>query len=180
MQLDTGSVQAALADAWDRWAQRCAVLTPAEWVTATRCAGWDVQALIAHVCPSEAMFDALATAATDGPAAVSGAAELLRRFNAAGGMAHTTADELARQAVSEAAVLTPAAAARRFGESAARLREHPLAGDVVIAYPAVGSTDLAVITQVALMEATVHLLDLAEAITGIEPSPPRWRPPGTC
>lgn len=46
-----------------------------------------------------------------------------------------------------------------------------LAEQAVIAYPTVGSTTLAVATEVALMEATVHLLDLAAAVGGIEPSP---------
>lgn len=46
-----------------------------------------------------------------------------------------------------------------------------LAEQAVIADPTVGSTTLAVVTEVALMEATVHLLDLASAVGGIEPSP---------
>ncbi|WP_233272077.1 hypothetical protein [Mycolicibacterium smegmatis] len=42
--------------------------------------------------------------------------------------------------------------------------------DTVIRYPVVGSTTLAVVAEVALMEATVHLLDLAAAVGGVEPS----------
>ncbi|MGV0816175.1 hypothetical protein ABQF34_29840 [Mycolicibacterium boenickei] len=44
------------------------------------------------------------------------------------------------------------------------------AGDVVIRYPVVGSTTLGVVTEVALLEATVHLLDLADAVGGVVPS----------
>jgi hypothetical protein len=40
----------------------------------------------------------------------------------------------------------------------------------VISYPVVGSTTLAVVAEVALMEATVHLLDLADAVGGVQPS----------
>jgi hypothetical protein len=40
----------------------------------------------------------------------------------------------------------------------------------VISYPVVGSTTLAVVAEVALMEATVHLLDLAHAVGGVRPS----------
>jgi hypothetical protein len=45
-----------------------------------------------------------------------------------------------------------------------------LSARTVIRYPSVGSTTMAVIGEVALMEATVHLLDLADAVGGVEPS----------
>ncbi|BBY84143.1 hypothetical protein MPUL_53010 [Mycolicibacterium pulveris] len=117
------------------------------------------------------MFTRLAEAVVDPPAAVTDAAILLRRFNEPGGAAHTHAGSLAEQAVSDAAELTPEAAARRFAESAETLRETTAPADTVIAYPFVGSTTLAVIAETALTEATVHLLDLAAAVGGVEPSP---------
>ena len=45
-----------------------------------------------------------------------------------------------------------------------------MSSDTVIRYPVVGSTTPAVLGEVALMEATVHLLDLADAVGGVEPS----------
>jgi hypothetical protein len=42
--------------------------------------------------------------------------------------------------------------------------------ETVISYPVVGTTTLAVVAEVALMEATVHLLDLAHAVGGDRPS----------
>ena len=48
------------------------------------------------------MFDMLNAATTDEPAAVTDAAEMLRRFNAPGGIAHTSADDLAERATSDA------------------------------------------------------------------------------
>jgi hypothetical protein len=42
--------------------------------------------------------------------------------------------------------------------------------ETVISYPVVGSTTLAVVAEVALMEAAVHLLDLADAVGGVQPS----------
>ena len=95
---------------------------------------------------------------------------MLRRFNAPEGIAHTAAANLAEQAVSDAETLTPEAAANRFSECARILRATPMSEDTVIAYPSVGSTTLAVIAETALMESTVHLLDLADAVGGIEPS----------
>ena len=53
------------------------------------------------------MFDMLTAAATDEPASVTEAAEMLRRFNAPGGIAHTSADDIAERAPSDATTLTP-------------------------------------------------------------------------
>jgi uncharacterized protein (TIGR03083 family) len=170
MRLDSDDVREVLADVWERWARRCATLTPEEWSTPTRCSGWDVAALLAHVCPDPAMFDRLNAAIVDGPAAVTDAAEMLRRFNEPDGIAHTTADSLAEQAVADAKALTPDAAATRFAECARILRATPMSDETVIAYPTVGSTTLAVIAETALMESTVHLLDLADAVGDVEPS----------
>jgi hypothetical protein len=45
-----------------------------------------------------------------------------------------------------------------------------MSDETVIKYPIVGTTTLAVVAEVALMEATVHLLDLADAVGSVEPS----------
>src|SRR3954447_12467652 len=82
MRLDEDAVRETLADAWERWARRCAELTPQQWSTATRCRPWDVRELVAHLCPDRSMFDMLNAATTDQPAAVTDAADMLRRFNA--------------------------------------------------------------------------------------------------
>jgi hypothetical protein len=116
------------------------------------------------------MFDTLIAATTEGPAAVTDAAELLRRFNAPGGIAHTSADKLAEQATANAARLTPDDVVMRFTECAEILRTTTMSNEIVISYPVVGSTTLAVVAEVALMEATVHLLDLADAVGGVRPS----------
>ncbi|SEH83025.1 TIGR03083 family protein [Mycolicibacterium rutilum] len=175
MRLDAEAARNLLADAWDRWARRCAELADDDWSAPTRCTGWDVAALIAHVCPEPTMFDRLAEAITDPPAAVTDAAILLRRFNEPDGVANTGADALAERAVTAAAALTPQTAAARFTETAERLRANHTRADTVIAYPFVDSTTLAVITETALMESTVHLLDLAAAVGGVDPSPEALR-----
>ncbi|OBB33117.1 hypothetical protein A5792_11920 [Mycolicibacterium peregrinum] len=173
MRLVGRSLRDTLADAWERWGRRCAELTAAQWRTATRCGAWDVQSLVAHVCPEATTFDELVKAQVEGPPAVTDAAEVLRIFNQPDGVANTTADRIAAQAVQEASRLSPAAASARFGDAAAQLRRMPeMAGarDTVIRYPVVGSTTLGVVAEVALLEATVHLLDLADAVGGVAPS----------
>ncbi len=143
-------VQEVLADAWERWARRCEGLTDEEWSTPTRCTGWDVRALVAHLCPEPAMFDMLNGAIIDEPAAVTDAAVMLRRFNEPGGIAHTSADNLAEQAVTEGGQLSADAAAARFTECAHIVRHTPMSRASVISYPAIGSTTLAVVAEVAL------------------------------
>jgi uncharacterized protein (TIGR03083 family) len=170
MRLDIDGTREVLADAWERWGHRCAELTRQQWATPTRCRPWDVRALVAHLCPDPAMFDLLDDAEIDGPAAVVDAG-LLRRFNQPDGIAHTAADSLAEQAVSDSEALTPDAAVAWFTESARILRATLISKEKVISYPFVGSTTLAVVAEVALMEATVHMLDLADAVGGVEPSP---------
>jgi hypothetical protein len=170
MRLDEDAVRETLADAWERWARRCAELTPQQWSTATRCRPWDVRELVAHLCPDRSMFDMLNAATTDQPAAVTDAADMLRRFNAPGGIAHTSADGIAQRATTDATTLTSDDAVTRFTDGAEILRATPMSKKTVISYPVVGSTTLAVVAEVALMEATVHLIDLADAVGGVQPS----------
>jgi uncharacterized protein (TIGR03083 family) len=170
MRLDEDALPEVLADTWLRWARRCSELTPQQWSTATRCEPWDVRGLVAHLCPNRSMFDMLASARTPEPAAVSDAADMLRRFNAPDGIAHTSADGIAERATADATTLTPDDTVTRFTECAEILCTTPMSKETVISYPVVGSTTLAVVAEVALMEATVHLLDLADAVGGVEPS----------
>jgi hypothetical protein len=158
MRLDEDAVRESLADAWERWARRCSELTPQQWSTATRCRPWDVGGLVAHLCPDRSMFDMLNAARTNGPAAVTDAAEMLRRFNAPDGIAHTSADHIAERAITDATKLTPDDAVTRFTECAEILRATTMSKKTVISYPVVGTTTLAVVAEVALMEATVTCL----------------------
>src|ERR1700754_4739726 len=132
---DGAHVQEVLADAWERWGRRCGELTDEEWSTPTRCTGWDVRALVAHLCPEPAMFDMLNGAIIDGPAAVTDAAVMLRRFNEAGGIAHTLADDLAEQAVTDAGRLSANTAAARFTVCAHIMRHTSMSRATAISYP---------------------------------------------
>jgi uncharacterized protein (TIGR03083 family) len=170
MRPESTRTRELLADAWERWARRCEKLTRDQWSTPTRCAGWDVRALVAHLCPDPAMFETFNNAVVDEAAEVTDGAEMLRRFNEPGGVAHTSADDLAERAVADAGHLSADSAVDRFSRCARIVRATPMPHQTVIHYPVVGSTTLAVIAEVALMEATVHLLDLADAVGGIEPS----------
>jgi hypothetical protein len=69
----------------------------------------------------------------------------------------------------DATTLTPDDAVTRFTDCAEILRATPMSKETVISYPVVGTTTLAVVAEVALIEATVHLLDLADAVGGALP-----------
>ena len=144
MRLDEARLPAVLADAWERWARRCAELSADQWATPTRCPPWDVHALTVHLCPDRAMFDMLDGATIEGPAAVTDAAELLRQFNRPDGVAHTMAEQLAEQAVSDAERLTPEVIVTQFTECAGLVSGIAMSSDTVIRYPVVDSTTPAV------------------------------------
>ena len=80
------------------------------------------------------------------------------------------ADQIADAAVSRAAHLTPDVIVDRFIACARKVRDFGLPGNTVARYPIIGTTTVAAIFEVALMEATAHLLDLADAVGGVEPS----------
>ncbi|MEY9871422.1 uncharacterized protein (TIGR03083 family) [Streptacidiphilus sp. MAP12-33] len=160
-----------LTELWRTWAERGVALVPSEWDVATRLPGWSVQALYAHVAPDPAMFAGLRAAVAEGPATVRSGAEILRIFNRPGGVAHAAAGAVAAQARTAADELTPQELILRFAESGpaavAELSELP--PDTPFAHPA-GTVTLHALREVAVMEATVHLLDLIAAVGG--PPPP--------
>src|SRR5437764_14933893 len=91
-----------LAQCWQYWAERCAQLSPEEWITPTRCPPWDVAALVGHVAPDPVALAQLPGAVLDTDAAVTDAAMLLRGFNEQGGAAIAMAAGVAAEAVQTA------------------------------------------------------------------------------
>jgi len=160
-----------LAQCWQYWAERCVAMSAEEWATPTRCPPWDVAALVAHVSPDPAIIRQVAGAVLDGEPAVTDAALLLRQFNASGGPAHAMAAELATKATERAKALGPKDLVGRFVESGALLLgEADLPMTTVVGHPIAGSVTVGVMTAIAIVEATVHYLDLLDAVGG-EPLP---------
>jgi uncharacterized protein (TIGR03083 family) len=160
-----------LAQCWQYWAERCVAMSADEWATPTRCPPWDVAALAAHVAPDPAAIRELANTVIEGGAAVADAALLLRQFNESGGAAHAMAAEVASRATEQATTLGPVDLVGRFVESGAiLLGEAELPPATVVPYPVAGSVTVSVLTAVAIVEATVHYLDLLDAVGG-EPLP---------
>jgi hypothetical protein len=113
----------AIEAVWGRWAEIGGNLPPDEWNIATRCPGWDVAALYAHV----GLFP---RALADPPAMPQGTAgdpvtavDILRGFNAPGGVAHGMAEQVAGAAVSVAAELGGPALVGLFADDGPRAVE---------------------------------------------------------
>jgi len=157
----------ALEQIWWVWAQLGDGLTEEQWSMATRCPGWDVAALYAH----HSVFP-LAMSAPPPP--VDGlvaepltAIEILRRFNAPDGVAHSMAGTVAEGAVSEATAYTRRELVDRFSVHRPRALQglRQAKATVVVPWPASGGVvTLEEALRIVLLEATVHLLDVQRAL----------------
>ncbi|QBS42898.1 maleylpyruvate isomerase N-terminal domain-containing protein [Nocardia sp. CS682] len=157
-----------LDELWRSWAERGAVLTAEQWATPTRLPGWSVRALFAHVAPDPAIMATMRDARVTGPPAAENGAEILRIFNAPGGLAHTAADDIAVQASETAEHIDTDALLRRFAEDGPRALAELGAIDpaTVLPHPHLGAVTYQALLEVAIVDVTVHLLDLIAAIGG--------------
>ena len=163
----------ALEDVWRRWADLGAGLSDAQWSARTRCDGWDVAALFAHV----GLFP---RAVADPPPVPDGgdepvtAVDILRGFNAPSGVAHAMADQVAAAAVTLAADLGRPALVGLFAEAGpagiVALRGRPAAG--LVPWPGAGAvTTWVEAVRIVLVESVVHLLDVLDGL-GLPPDLP--------
>src|SRR5690606_30464804 len=143
--------------------------TPEQLAQPTRCEGWTVRDLVAHATPDPDQLGAVLSGSLDAPAAMSDAASLLRAFNAPGGLAESMAPDIAAAAVEEASRVPASESAKNFARSADLIASVPYDPTVVLPYPGVGSLTAGALTDVAIVDATVHGLDLVDAVGGAAP-----------
>lgn len=157
----------ALEQTWQVWAQLGGDLTEEQWSTGTRCPGWDVAALYAHYSAFPLALSA-PLPLPDGPVGEPvTAVEVLRRFNAPDGVAHTMAETVADGAVSEAAAHTRRELVDRFSVHGPRALQwlRRAEATAVVPWPVSGAVvTLVEALRIVLMEATVHLLDIQRAL----------------
>ncbi|WP_430331836.1 maleylpyruvate isomerase N-terminal domain-containing protein [Rhodococcus sp. ACT016] len=155
---------------WRAWAKRAGELSDAQWMTETRLPGWTVRDLYVHVTP-DVLIAMLAAPASDDDAKVTSAAEMLRIFNAetvAAESLHAQLAEMVRQAATD--IDRETLVARFDGElPEAFERLTGLSRETVIPHPMLGSVSLGAFLDMAILEATVHLLDVIDAVGGPEP-----------
>lgn len=155
-----------LEQIWRAWTERAAGLGEDEWGRPTRLTGWTVLDLVAHMAPDRQVVEFFGAPQVSDPVVTSGA-EMLRRFNAPGGAAHVMADELA-DAARQAARVGPGPLVRNFAENTPAILDVLCAAapDSGLPHPSFGSVSIAAMTETAVVEGTVHLLDLIDAVGG--------------
>lgn len=159
-----------LAQSWREWARIGAELTERDWRRPTRCGSWQVAHLYAH--HSGFPLALTAPSPADSTAASATAAEVLRGFNAPGGIAHANASEIAARAVKISADQPAAELVERFAGTGSRAIAALRSADPAQRVQWVGYVvELAEVLRIGLLETTVHLLDLQRALDQ-EPSVP--------
>ncbi len=165
----------AIAATWDLWSSTGQDLSPGQWRAQSRCEGWDVACLFAHVSMFPLALSGPPPAAGDASAGpVLSAVEILANFNRPGGAAHALAGPVADQAREVAAGLSGDELVERFRDPAAAAVTNLRGADpeLVIPWPATGGgTRLEEGLRIVLLESVVHLLDVLRAL-GREPALP--------
>ena len=162
----------ALEAAWDRWAELGAALDEDGWTSPTRCAGWDVAAQFAHVGMFPTILAGPLPPAGDGERAT--AVQILRGFNRPEGVAHEMAGQVADAAVQAAAGAGRDRLVGLYAEDGPRGIEalRRAGARTLVPWPAAGvAVALVEGVRIILMESTVHLLDVLDAL-GRAPEPP--------
>jgi hypothetical protein len=157
---------ASLSSLWRWWAERTNALQTEQLAAPTRCAPWTVQNLLVHAAPDRDRLATVLANPIDADDAVADAAVVLRAFNAPGGVAHVMADEIASAAAAAGAQLSKDDVARSFQEAVALVEGIAFEPATRLPYPVVGAVTAAALTQIAIVEGTVHGLDLAAAVGG--------------
>lgn len=158
----------ALGQTWQVWSKLGGSLAEAQWTVPTRCTGWDVACLYVHHSLFPRALSAPAPRSGAGPGSRPlTASEVLRIFNAPGGLASTAAPAIQAQVVAEAARRTRDELVDPFRTLGPTVIGNLRAADpdLVVAWPAVeAGIALGEALRIVLLEATVHLLDVQRAL----------------
>ncbi|WP_167476122.1 maleylpyruvate isomerase N-terminal domain-containing protein [Nocardia arthritidis] len=159
---------AVLQEIFEAWSDRLGLLTTQEWAAPTRLPGWMVRDLVAHIVPDERGAELLRSSRVESPA-VTSAAQILRIYNMPGGYARANAD-ITAEAARQASAVGPERLVAHFTDNAPKLiaELRGLDPNTGVAHPIsqLGTVSFGALTQYFLVEATVHLLDLLDAVGG--------------
>lgn len=150
---------------WARWMESLDGLDEAAWSAPTRCGDWDVRALVAHVSDGIIGFHtSLRDRMVEREAGIISAAQLMGLLKPDSRSAQATAEKADARArrSSERDLAQLREPFNAFADEVLQIaRAHPVG---VVDY--FGRADVAVegLIELALLEATVHYLDLAEAL----------------
>ena len=165
-----------LEQAWQVWIDLGKNLTDEQWSTATRCPGWDVAALYAH-CSVWPLSMNTPLPEVEGPVGqLLTAADILKRFNAPGGIAHSMAETVADGVVADAAAHTRSELLDRFTVHGSRALQTFRQTEATVVVPWPVSGDLVTLVEalrIVMLETTVHLLDVQRALGHPPDVPPQ-------
>lgn len=150
---------------WAGWSEQGRALTDEQWRQPTRLGDWDVRSLYAHAAWWPAGLSMLVAFVKDAEPTHATAAALLRDFNAPSGIAHTMRATVAAGAREDAAKFSTAQLIERFtGTGTQAIEAARRLGPVVVDYFGMGLVRLDEAVSIGILEATVHLLDLRDAL----------------
>jgi uncharacterized protein (TIGR03083 family) len=165
---------AILADAWHWWSATLSELDDASWHRDTRLPGWDVAALSAHASLLVQGLGILTAQPVPSEPTVRTARDMLRSFNAPGGLATTLAATLAALARQQAAATPVDGLVAIFAVNGPHvIGTIAASGPTVVEYFGNGTIPIVEAMSIAILEAVVHGLDLCAAIgAGPDSIPP--------
>lgn len=162
----------ALGQAWRAWAHLGAALDEEQWQCPTRLDGWQVRHVFAHCAPAPGMLRTLPEGERGTPD-FTDAESLLAHLQRPGGIAHQRAGDIRQEAITSADGQAHAELVAQFDVVApdvlAELRTRDLTRH--IDYGGLGTVPIAEALRIALMEAVVHYLDMADALDLEVPGP---------
>jgi hypothetical protein len=163
-----GARVTALGQTWQVWSKLGGSLVEAQCTVPTRCTGWDVACLYAHhsLFPQALNVPAPRSAAGPGSRPLN-ASEVLRSFNAPGGLAGTAASAIRAQVLAEAACRTRDQLVEPFRTLGPTVIGNLRSADpdLIVAWPGVESgMALGEALRIVVPEVTVHLLDVQRAL----------------
>jgi uncharacterized protein (TIGR03083 family) len=161
-----------LAAVWEGWAALGARLDPDAWDVPTRCEGWTVLDVTAHVSQGVSGLGALADSRrVDGDADHPSPGALMRALKPNPELAASIAAKNADLARRDGQAHAPAELIERLERGARQARDlASMDPTTTVDYFGHGTTTIAVAVQIRVIEGVVHMLDVAEALR-LQPVP---------
>jgi uncharacterized protein (TIGR03083 family) len=153
---------------WVLWAEVLGDLAPAQWTAPTRSSGWDVKALATHHAGWVLGFAGLPAHPADPSAPTTTAVELLRGFNVPGGVAAASAAEIEARTREFAAALATEQIVATFADAGPAAVAAARDVTTPVDYLGLGALPVDEVATIGVVEATVHGLDLLDAV-GVAP-----------
>ncbi len=154
-----------LRQVWARWSEELDGLDASGWSSQTRCEGWTVRTLVAHTGDGILGFHtALDGRMVDREADVFSAAELMARLKPDQDSAQLMADKADERALRSSEQDTEHLTAPFHASADAMLRLVRARPDGVVDYFGRADVTVPALVELALLEGTVHYLDLVDAL----------------